>query len=186
MVQDLATHWIQSYPCKTKTSQETEQSLQKFVKPTWKTKVIYTDNSLAFGKACVGDHFPSTPHRSVTHGIAERAVRRIKEGTSSVLLQSGLRKKWWADSMECFCHLRNIQDLLSNGENTIRKAIRRTNQRTNNSIWFGGRISPFFCQRPVATASVRKERLTRNMFLGYSFHYTRRGNLERRQCGRRR
>ena len=32
----------------------------------------------------------STPHRSETNGIAERAVRRIKEGTSAVLLQSGL------------------------------------------------------------------------------------------------
>ena len=33
--------------------------------------------------------------------IAERAVRRVKEGTSAVLLQSGLDESWWADSMEC-------------------------------------------------------------------------------------
>ena len=33
--------------------------------------------------------------------IAERAVRRVKKGTSAVLLQSGLDEKWWADSMEC-------------------------------------------------------------------------------------
>ena len=52
VVQDLATQWIQSYPCKTKTSQETEKSLQKFLEPTRKPKVIYTDNSLEFGKAC--------------------------------------------------------------------------------------------------------------------------------------
>ena len=32
-VQDLATQWIQSYPCKTKTSQETQKSLQKFLEP---------------------------------------------------------------------------------------------------------------------------------------------------------
>ena len=31
VVQDLATQWIQSYPCKTKTSQETQRSLQKFL-----------------------------------------------------------------------------------------------------------------------------------------------------------
>ena len=55
-------------------------------------------------------------HRSETHGVAERAVRRIKEGTSAVLLQSGLDKKWWADSMECSTYLRNIQDLLSDGK----------------------------------------------------------------------
>ena len=40
----------------------------------------------------------------------------MKEGTSAVLLQSGLDEKWWADSMECYCHLRNIQDLLSDGK----------------------------------------------------------------------
>ena len=30
VVQDLATQWAQSYPCKTKTSQETEKSSRKF------------------------------------------------------------------------------------------------------------------------------------------------------------
>ena len=33
VVQDLATQWIQPYPCKTKTSQETQRSLQKFLEP---------------------------------------------------------------------------------------------------------------------------------------------------------
>ena len=52
VVQDLATQWIQAYPCKTKTSQETQRSLQKFLEPDRNPKVIYTDNSLEFGKAC--------------------------------------------------------------------------------------------------------------------------------------
>ena len=131
VVQDLATQWIQAYPCVTKTSQETERSLQKFLEPNRKPKVIYTDNSLEFGKACEDlswNHCTSTPHRSETNGMAERAVRRVKEGTSAVLLQSGLDEKWLADSVECNCCLRNIQDL---------------------------------CQRPVATASVRPESLAR-------------------------
>ena len=38
VVQDLATQWIQAYPCKTKTSQETERSLQKFLEPDEETK----------------------------------------------------------------------------------------------------------------------------------------------------
>ena len=69
------------------------------------TKVIYTDNSLECGKACEDlswNHCTSTPHRSETNGIAERAVPRVKEGTSAVLLQSGLNDSWWADSMECY------------------------------------------------------------------------------------
>ena len=109
--QEFATQWIQSYTCKTKTSQETQRSLRKFLEPTRKPKVIYTDNSLEFGKSCEDfswNHSTSTPHRSETNGIAERAVRRIKEETSAVLLQSGLDEKMWADSMECHCFLRNM------------------------------------------------------------------------------
>ena len=111
VVQDLTTQWIQAYPCKTKTSQETQRSLQKFLEPERKAKVIYTDNPLEFGKACEDlswNHCTSTPHRSETNGIAERAVRRVKEDTSAVLLQSGLNESWWADSMECYTYLRNI------------------------------------------------------------------------------
>ena len=52
VVQDLATQWIHSYPCKTKTSRETQRSLQKFLEPNRKPKVIYTDNSLECGKDC--------------------------------------------------------------------------------------------------------------------------------------
>ena len=38
VVQDLATQWIQSFRCKTKTSQETERSLRKFLEPFEKPK----------------------------------------------------------------------------------------------------------------------------------------------------
>ena len=111
VVQDLATPWIQSCPCNTKTSQETEKSLRKFLEPSEKPRVIYTDNSTEFGKAC-----EDLSYRSETNGIAERAVRRVKEGTSAVLLQWGLDEKRSADSLECYCYLRSIQDLLSEGK----------------------------------------------------------------------
>ena len=42
-------------------------------------------------------------------------MRRVKEGTSAVLLQSGLNESWWADSMECYTDLRKVTDLLSDG-----------------------------------------------------------------------
>ena len=119
VVQDLATQWIQPYSCKTQISKETERSLQKFLEPTRKPKVIYTFNSLEFGKACEDlswNHCTSTPHRSETNGNAERPVRRNKEGMCAVFLQSGLNENWWADSMECYTYLRNVTDLLSDGK----------------------------------------------------------------------
>ena len=82
VVQDLATQWIKAYPCKTQTSQETQRSLQKFLEPDRKPEVNYTDNSVECGKACEDlswNHCTSTPHRSETNGIAERAVRRVNE-----------------------------------------------------------------------------------------------------------
>ena len=62
------------------------------------------------------NHCTSPPHQSETNGVAERAVRRVKEGTSVVLLQTGLNSSWWADSMECYTYLRNVTDLLSDGK----------------------------------------------------------------------
>ena len=101
VVQDLATQWIQAYPFKNKTSQETQRSLQKFLEPERKPKVICTDNS-----------WNSEKFVKIFHGIIarlhhidrrptvlpkEQAVRRVKECTSAVLLQSGLNESWWAD-----------------------------------------------------------------------------------------
>ena len=128
VVQDLASQWIQSFACKNKTSQETQRSLQKFLEPERNPKVIYTDNSLEFGKACEDlswNHCTSTPHRSETNGIAERAVRRVKEGTSAVLLQSGLNENWWVDSMGCYTYLRNVTDLLSDGKTPYERRFRK-------------------------------------------------------------
>ena len=143
VVQDLAAQWIQAYPCKSEASQETQRSLQKFLEPERKPKV--TDNSLEFGEACEDfswnhctstlhrsetngiaeravredlsrNHCTSTPHRSETNFFAERVVRRVKEGTSVELLQSGLNESWWADSMECYTYFRNVTDLLFDGK----------------------------------------------------------------------
>ena len=96
VVQDLATQWIQAYPCKTKTSQETQRSLRKFLEPERKPKVICTDNSLEFGKACEDlslNHCTSTPHRSETCGIAEIAVRRVKRRHLCCVVAIGSERK---------------------------------------------------------------------------------------------
>ena len=100
------------------------EKLAKVPGPDRNPEVIYTDNSLEFGEACEDlswNHCTSTPHRSGTNGIAERAVCRVKEGTSVVLLQSGLDEKWWADSMECYICLRKVTGLLSDGKTSYER-----------------------------------------------------------------
>ena len=115
VVQDLATQKEFKH-IRAKHKLHRKRSLQKFLEPSEKLKVINTDNSLEFSRAfeeLSWNHCTSTHHRCETSGIAERAVRRIKEGTFAVLLESGLDEKRWADTIECYCHLRNVQDLLS-------------------------------------------------------------------------
>ena len=55
----------------------------------------------------------ASPFRDERH--AEGVVRRVKEGTSAALLRSGLDEKWWADSLEYQCYLRNVKDFLADG-----------------------------------------------------------------------
>ena len=172
VVQDLATQWIQSYPCKTKTSQETQRTLQKFLEPDRKPKVIDTDNSLEFGKSCDDpswNHCTSTPHRSETNGIGEGAVRRVKEGTSAVLLQSGLDENWWAYSVECYTYLRNIQDLLSHGKTPYE---RRFGQPFKEPIIPFGSLVEYY---PISAKDQSRihqfgEKVLPGLFLGYALY----------------
>ena len=172
VVQDLATQWIQAYPCKTKTSQETQRSLQEFLEPDRNPKVIYTDNSLEFGKACEElswNHCTSTPRRSETNGIAERAVRRVKEGTSAVLLQPGLDEKWWADSMECYTYLRNVIDLLSDGKLHTKGVLE--NQLKDQSFRLVHWLSMTVLQRKTSQESINLERkVLPGLFPGYALY----------------
>ena len=66
---------------------------------------IDTHVSLELTRTCEDlrwNHGTSTPYRSETHGMAERAVRRVTVGTASVQVQSGLSDGWWSDAMECY------------------------------------------------------------------------------------
>ena len=76
------------------------------------TRVVYRETFFANPTASSSAPYP----QETNPWIAERAVCRVKEETSAVLLQSGLDNEWWADSIECYCYLRNIQDQLSDGK----------------------------------------------------------------------
>ena len=56
-------------------------------------------------------HDTCTPYTPATNGRAERAVRRVKEGTGSLLVQSGFPDRWWHKAMAALCFLRNVHDI---------------------------------------------------------------------------
>ena len=108
-------------------------------------------------------------------------MRIFKEGTSAVLLQSGLDEKWWADAMECYCYLRNIQDLLSDVKTPCE---RRFGQPFEGPvISFGAMVEyhPVSAEDLSATTSVRLESLT--WYIPWICR-THGENLERRHFGR--
>ena len=107
VVQNLATQWIQSDPCKTKTFQGTDESLRKFLEPSEKPNVTYLANPVKTYHGIIELRHLSDPRPIVLL----KAVRRIKEGTSAALLQQVLDEKWWAGCMKCYCYLRRVQDL---------------------------------------------------------------------------
>ena len=86
-----------------------------------------------------------------------------------MLLQSGLDEKWWADSIECHCYLRNIQDLLSNVKTPYQ---RRCGVPSN------GQIIPFGAMVEYHPVSVKNlsplhqfgPKVLPGKFLGYALH----------------
>ena len=150
--------WCRTWPLngssrirvKQKLHRKPREACKSFWNPRGNRKSFYNDNSLEFGKACEDlswNHCTSTPHRSETNGTAEGAVRRLEDGTSAVLLQSGLNESWWADSMECYTYLRNVTDLLSGGKTPYERRFGQP---------FKGPIIPFGSLVECITLSLRK------------------------------
>ena len=153
VVQVLVTKW-------------TENNLRKFTETVAEAKSYsYVQFIRIWRKSCEElswNHRIATPHRSETSGIADWAVRWVKEGTSAVLLQSGSNEKWWSDSMECCCYLRNVQDLLADGKS-------QNERRCGDS--FKGPTIPLDAlvgylpnsERQSKNSSIWKESITRNL-----------------------
>ena len=122
-----------------------------------------------FGKArqdLSWNHCTSTPHCSEANGTAGRVGRRIKEGTSAVLLQSGLDETWWPDSMQCYCYLRNIHDILSNGKTPYERLFREPLKEP--IIPFGSMIEfHFISGKDLSRLDQLGKKMLPGIFLGY-------------------
>ena len=97
VVQDLVTEWVQSHPCKTQTSQETERSLRNFLEP-WNVLTI------PWNLAKLVKIYPGIiVHQRLTDlGRMVLLEERYAELKTELLLHSCNLDwvKWWADSTE--------------------------------------------------------------------------------------
>ena len=89
VVFDCYTKWLACYPKATKSANETMQSLQHFAGPQDKVEWIHTDNAPEL-KAAVANlrwrSATSTPYRPQSNGLAERMVRKVKDGARAMLV----------------------------------------------------------------------------------------------------
>ena len=96
-------------------------------------------------------------------------MRRVKEGTSAVLLQSGLNESWWADSMECFTYLRNVTDLLSDGKTPYE---RRFGQPSKGPIIPFGSLVEYYPITAKDQSRIHQfgKKVLPGLFLGYALY----------------
>ena len=127
IVQVDYTNWIHSCPMKTKDTTETTacvHGVPSSQPEAWKFLLLTIQKE--FVKACQDqpwNHDTCTPHRWETNGVAEGAVRRVKEGTTVAFVHRGLPDEWWGCAVECYSYLRNLQDRVADGQTTFRKSF---------------------------------------------------------------
>ena len=93
--------------------EESRRAFQLFAGPTAKVDLLYSDGAPeleAAADALGWLHDQSTPDRKQTNGVAERAVKRVLEGSRTSLYQSGLDYCWWPSASRVFCALRCFSD----------------------------------------------------------------------------
>ena len=172
VIQDAFTKWLESDPCPTKTADKIVLQVQRFLGPGCKALHAYSDNAKEIIKAMEDMgivHDTSTPHRSETNGVIERAVRRVKEGTSACLVQSGLNEEWWDRATKCYCFLRNVVDLLIDGQTAWMKRF---------GVDFDGPTIPFGAEvlyKPSSNEDAKRihrfgNKLLSGIFVGYACH----------------
>ena len=96
-------------------------------------------------------------------------MRRVKEGTSAVMLLSDLHESWWAVSMECYTYLRNVTGLLTDGKTPYERRFGQP---------FKGPIIPFGSlveYHPVTAKDQSRihqfgKKVFRGLFLGYALY----------------
>ena len=156
VVQDLATQWIQSYPCKTKTSQETpcKSSWSRIGSPKsvtlttpclWRSflESLYVDTTQIGNKWDCWESSTQSERRYVCSTVAIRSGWKMVGRFHGMLYLSAKHSRslvWWDDA--------------------IWKTFWRTSWRTNYPVWFIGWVLPYLCERPVKNPSIWKESLT--------------------------
>ena len=105
VIGDRATGYFDAIPLITKNMGDSEDALRHFAGLT-KIKRAWTDCVAELIAACREMrivHELATRERPQTNGRAERLVRKVMEGTLSLLMQAGMPPQFWPYAMRAYC-----------------------------------------------------------------------------------
>ena len=166
---DRATGWLASYPQATRSQQDTTESFLDWEGPDEHVKSFHCDNGselLAPAKAMGWRTRTSTPGVPQTNGLADRMVRKVKEGTRANIIQSGLSSKWWPEaSMQYTTSSHNIQ--VVDGDSPLNRRLKEGH--------FKGQLIPFgmivdFLPQPDTKREPFDSKTLTGVMIGYHFH----------------
>ena len=108
----------------------------------------------------------ATPHRPETNGVAERAGRRVREGTSCAMIQCGWDYVWWDLCQNAYCFLRKVVDEQRSGH---------TSYYARYGENFGGPVVPVSAEvsyKPITQKDIDRlhklgSKMLSGIFLGY-------------------
>ena len=194
VVQDLATQWILSYPCKTNETRKNVKNLGA-VAHTESCTNRQLDGILESMWRFIMEspHFNTSSIRDKWHCWKSRSTSKRRYFSSIATVRTRWKVVVWLHGMLLLSA--KCPRPPGRRENSVWKTICRTIQRANNTIWSIGWTLPYFTARFIKNTSIWKESITWNIpltrnvrgrYLAMRHFGARRGeNLERRHsdCG---
>ena len=107
---DRAPRWLQRFPKLSSSAERTKEAFLAFMGHKL-VKSFYSDRAPEFRATAreLGREFHSSgPGRPQSNGVADRAVRRVIEGTRVTREQFGFPQKWWSIAARHFCMAHTI------------------------------------------------------------------------------
>jgi len=138
VVFDRGTEFIYAYGVGKRDAQDSLVALQHFAGPTDDVKLFYSDNSkelIRAAKTLEWRHATCTPGVKESNGVAERAVRKVIEGTRTLLDQSGMPEAFWSYAAKAFCHAVNIEERNGDSPFSMEETFQEGLPRSQDSLW---------------------------------------------------
>jgi len=165
---DRGTQWLECYPKASRSHEHIVEAMQDFTKPTDNIQQFYCDNGgeLESASRQLGWRRPtSTPGVPQTNGLAERCIRKVKEGGASGVVQSGFKGKWWwkyADKH--YTAFKNIA--IVDGDSSYNRR-HKNGHFPGENFSFGSRVD--FLPTPGTKRDGFDEKTMVGLFVGYHF-----------------